>query len=102
MTVESNDSNASNSSNSSNGSNGSKDITDPVEEIFCRVLRVPPGTVTDDLAYGRIPGWDSLGHVDLVIELESRFGCAIDEDTMIELTTVGAIRAWAEKAEGAA
>ena len=45
-----------------------------------------------ELAYESIPEWDSLNHVNLMLALEQRTGRSIDEDTMVELTTVAAIR----------
>ena len=48
--------------------------------------------LVDDLEFGGIPEWDSLTHVDLMLALEAEFGVTIDEEKMIELTSVRAIR----------
>lgn len=73
---------------------------DTVEELVCVVLGLAPGRITDELAYGEVPEWDSLNHVNLMVELESQCGREIDEDTMVELTSVRAIRAWLAGAGG--
>lgn len=73
-----------------------------VDEIISTALGVPADVVADDLEYGAIPEWDSLNHVKLMLALESAYGIEIDEDRMIDLISVAAIREFAAgHAEGA-
>jgi acyl carrier protein len=72
----------------------------PVAELIATQLRISVDRVRDDLGYGAIAEWDSLAHVDLMTALEAAYGVSIDEDRMIELTTVGAIRAFVEGTPG--
>jgi citrate synthase len=67
-----------------------------IEELVASVFGIPAERVTDDLAYDSIPEWDSLNHVKLMLALESNFGKEIDEDLMVELTTIRAIREFVE------
>ncbi|MCW3797594.1 acyl carrier protein [Sphingomonas sp. BN140010] len=69
---------------------------DKLTEVIAQTLKIAPQDVQDDLAYGSIPGWDSLAHVSLMLQIESDYDVEIDEDTMVELTTVGAIRKYVE------
>lgn len=71
--------------------------TTPIESVIARVLRIDPDLVTDDLAYHAIPQWDSLQHVALMLALEKELGIEIDSDMTLQLTSVVAIRAFAEK-----
>lgn len=64
----------------------------PLEEVIAGTLRINPTKVTDALAFNAIPEWDSLAHMDLMLALESAYGVSIDEDRMIELISVDAIR----------
>ena len=41
-------------------------------------LPPPPEMVTEDLAFGDIPQWDSLGHMEVMLKLEEAFGIEID------------------------
>jgi citrate synthase len=66
--------------------------SDDLQALIAEVLKIPPGTVNDELEYGSIREWDSLSHVNLMLSLETRYGVEIDEDSMVELLTVGAIR----------
>ena len=66
--------------------------TTNIDEVIAQALKLAPDQVRDDLAYGSIPTWDSLAHVSLMLDIESAYDVEIDEDTMVELTTVGAIK----------
>lgn len=61
------------------------------QEFIAQVLKVPAARITAELAYGEIPEWDSVGHFELMSVIEARFGLTIDEDLMIELTSVAQI-----------
>lgn len=56
-------------------------------------------TITDDLGPGRLQGWDSLGHVRLLVSLESTYGISVDMDDMVDLQTVGDIKNLLRKKE---
>ncbi len=64
----------------------------PLEEVIAGTLRISPAKVTDALAFNAIPEWDSLAHMELMLALEAAYGVSIDEEAMIELTSVGAMR----------
>ena len=68
----------------------------PVVQVIAEQLRVPEARIRDELAYGAIPEWDSLNHVNLMVALEAEYGVTVDEDRMVELTTVRAIRTFVE------
>jgi acyl carrier protein len=52
------------------------------------------GPATTPLA---VPGWDSLAHVQIVLELERAFGMTFDADEIAALASVGAIIAALER-----
>ncbi len=66
--------------------------TSDITSLIAETLKIPGSQVTDDLEYGSIAQWDSLNHVNLMLRLESKYDIEIDEDTMVELTSVRAIR----------
>jgi len=69
----------------------------PIEEIIASTFHISPSGVTDALAFNAIPQWDSLAHVELMLALEAAYGVSIDEDCMIELTSVRKIREFLRK-----
>lgn len=46
----------------------------------------------DDAAPDRIPGWDSLTHLNMTVAIEERFGVSLTTDDILEMQNVGAIR----------
>jgi citrate synthase len=68
----------------------------PVNQLIAAQLRIAEARIRDELAFGTIPEWDSLNHVELMVALEAEYGVAIDEDKMVELTTVRAIRTFVD------
>lgn len=58
-----------------------------MEEIF----QVPAGTVTEATKASDLEQWDSLAHVMLIGELESRLGISIPLDEAVEITSVAEI-----------
>ena len=67
---------------------------DSIKELVASVLGIRPKRVTDDLAFESIPEWDSLNHVKLMLAIEQTYGKEVDEEQMVEMTTVAAIRAF--------
>lgn len=61
-----------------------KDIIALIEEI----LQVPAGTVTPDTRIEDVEEWDSLAHVMIMGELESRLNISIPLEDAIEMTSV--------------
>lgn len=67
-------------------------MSDDLEGLLASALKIPRSRLTDDLEYGAIEQWDSLSHVNLMLSLEAAYDVEIDEDTMIELTSIAAIK----------
>jgi citrate synthase len=66
-----------------------------VEELIARTLRISADQVTDTLEYQSIREWDSLGHVSLMVALEDALGIPVDDELIVELRSVPAIREFA-------
>jgi citrate synthase len=64
----------------------------PLEQVVATALGVPVGAVTDELEFNGVPEWDSLNHVNLMLELERVYRVEIGEEQMVELSSVAAIR----------
>ena len=66
-----------------------------ISRLVATTLGIPVERVTDDLAFSEVAEWDSLNHVNLMLALEAALQTEIDEDLMVQLTTVKAIREFA-------
>lgn len=62
-----------------------------LQAIFADVFRVAPEEVTRETEFGELPAWDSMGHMDLMVALETEFGVEITAETISQLTSVAAI-----------
>jgi acyl carrier protein len=54
-------------------------------------IQVPAEIVTPDLAFGDLPQWDSLGHMEVMLKLEEEFGVPIDADRIANLISISEI-----------
>jgi acyl carrier protein len=72
-------------------------LSEQVQVLLADAIQVPPDMVTSDLSFGDLPQWDSLGHMELMIRLEERFGIEINADTIAELVSIPEICSYLER-----
>lgn len=66
---------------------------DEITSAFRSAMRLSDTfVVRDDMSFDDIPGWDSLGHMNLVVELESRFDISLGMDDIAVIDSVKAAR----------
>jgi acyl carrier protein len=70
------------------------DLTSRVCGLLSEALQVPAETIGAELSFGDLPQWDSMGHMEVMVQLEERFGVEISADTIATLTSVEAICAY--------
>ena len=58
------------------------------------VLLLPAATVSSSTLRADVPEWDSVGHLNLMLGLEDRFGVSFEVDDLTRLTSVEAILAY--------
>jgi acyl carrier protein len=58
---------------------------------MAEIMRVDADQITPETQFGDFPQWDSMGHMDLMVMLESEFGVPINADTISELVSIRAI-----------
>jgi acyl carrier protein len=65
-----------------------------ITEVFRVALDLPSSYVlTDESAFEDVPGWDSVGHMRIVLELERIIGAPLELDEIVGLDTVAKVRA---------
>jgi acyl carrier protein len=74
-----------------------QEICARVRQLIGETFGVPAGEVAADMAYGDLPQWDSLGHMDVMMALETQFGVEISTETIAELVSVEAICSYIER-----
>jgi acyl carrier protein len=61
------------------------DVTLRIERAIARALNVPEGSLARPVRMGSTPGWDSMGHMMVVLEIEREFGVRIPTARLPEL-----------------
>ena len=68
-------------------------MPDEIAEIFQVVFQLDDGfQLQGSMSFDDVPGWDSVGHMNLITELESRFGISLDMDEIVGLDSVRAVQ----------
>jgi acyl carrier protein len=62
-----------------------------VQKLISNALQVPDNQIHADLEFGDLPQWDSMGHMEVMLSLEERFGIEIDAEIIASLTSVPTI-----------
>lgn len=77
--------------------NSSSALVQDVQALLVEALQVPGELVTPDLAFGDLPQWDSMGHMEVMMRLEEHFGVEVTADTIATLTSLPAICAYIQE-----
>ena len=59
-----------------------------VRSAFKEAFDIDPGLVTLETSASDIPGWDSVGHLSLVSNLESIFDINLDVEELMQMESV--------------
>jgi acyl carrier protein len=62
-----------------------------IQEAVVRALRIPAPDPSTPLRMGSTPGWDSMGHMTVVMELEKEFKIRFPPYQLPELIDVASI-----------
>ena len=68
-------------------------MLDEIVEVFQTAFQLDDGfQLQGSMSFDDVPGWDSVGHMNLVTELESRFDLSLDMDEIVGLDSVHAVQ----------
>ena len=68
-----------------------KTMSQRVQEAITRALNLPPEACSAPLQMGSTPGWDSMGHMLVVMELEKEFQTVFPPYRLPQLVDVPSI-----------
>jgi len=63
-----------------------------IADVVAGVFNTDPASVSPALKIGDIAEWDSLGQLNLIIEIERAFGTKFDGEQLITLNSLAEIR----------
>jgi acyl carrier protein len=72
-----------------------------VREIIALIaseLEIPEGRLNAGSSIDTTPEWDSVGHLNICLAVQDRFGVVLDMEAISQLTSVAALAGLVEKA----
>jgi citrate synthase len=63
-------------------------IKQQVKEIMAKVFEINLNDIHDDASQKTISEWDSLVHLNLIVELEEKFHICLEPEEIGEMTTL--------------
>jgi acyl carrier protein len=75
-------------------------LVERVQALLAGAFQVSPDEIKPDLAFGDLPQWDSLGHMDVMMQLEEQFGVEVSTETIAELISIPAICEYLSRQDG--
>ena len=62
-----------------------------LRSLLADAFQVSIDEITPELAFGDLPQWDSMGHMELLLRLEEVYGIEIDAESIAELVSLPVI-----------
>jgi acyl carrier protein len=72
---------------------------DQLKGLIANLFKCDVAQLTDDMGPGELPGWDSLGHVTLMAEIQKQFGKHVPVEDAIEVESIADLAAILERLE---
>ena len=76
------------------------DTNAKLKQLIAELFKCDSSEVTDETGPGDIPGWDSLGHVTLMTEIQRRFDSHVPIEEAIEVESVRDLARILERLQG--
>ena len=74
-----------------------ENIDTRLKEFLVNQFQVEKESITEDLSFGDLPQWDSLGHMSLMAAIEDQFGVEVNADAIADLVNYKAILSFLKK-----
>jgi acyl carrier protein len=74
-------------------------IREKVKRVMAATFHVPAEQIPDDATPENVKGWDSLGHIELMLALEMEFGVPLPTEKIIDLVNLEAIEGFLQEQE---
>ncbi len=68
-----------------------------LEQVIRKVFPIEADIIDENWTSDDIPDWDSVGHLNLIMEIEKEFNIKIDIEEMFEVEKLGDINRILEK-----
>ena len=65
-----------------------KDLKIEIKSVFSEVFKISVDEIPDDLSYGEVAQWDSIGHLNLIVSLENFFKIKFSDEDVLNLLSL--------------
>jgi acyl carrier protein len=72
-------------------------LNERLEKVIRGVFPIETETIDENWTSDDIPDWDSVGHLNLIMEIQKEFAVKIEIEEMFEIEKLGDIRKLLEK-----
>jgi acyl carrier protein len=72
-------------------------VDDQLKNFLASQFKIEKKEISDDLSFGDLPQWDSLGHMSLMAAIEDQFGVEVNTDAIADLVNYKAILAFLQR-----
>jgi acyl carrier protein len=76
------------------------DTTSKLKQLIATLFKCEVSDLADTTGPGDIPGWDSLGHVTLMVEVQKQFGSHVPVEDAIEVESIADLAAILKRLQG--
>ncbi len=63
-------------------------LTNQIQQLVSNALQLSLDQITPGFAFSDLPEWDSMGHMEIMLLLESEYGVEVSADTISTLTSI--------------
>jgi acyl carrier protein len=66
-------------------------LIESLRALMAEAFQVPRDEIVPDMAFGDLPQWDSMGHMELMLRLEEAYGIEVSAESISELVSLPSI-----------
>ena len=68
--------------------------------VIARLFKYDAAALSDSMGPGDLPGWDSLGHMTLMVEIQKEFGKRVPLEDAIDVDSIAGLATILERIDG--
>lgn len=65
------------------------EVRNKIVEIVSEFLKISPEQLTDATVAADVPGWDSLSHAEILLEIEEKLNVNFDLNDLVTISNFG-------------
>ncbi len=75
-------------------------MKDRLKQLMASLWNLDASSIPDDASFNNLPGWDSLGHITLMMKIEAELGVTLTTEAMQQALTLPALADFVSQAQG--